>query len=47
MTNQFSPKVSEVLSFSKDEAMRLACASVKPEHLLLGILREKGNVLTD
>ena len=40
MTNQFSPKVSEVLSFSKDEAMRLACASVKPEHLLLGILRE-------
>lgn len=47
MTNQFSPKVSEVLSFSKDEAMRLACASVKPEHLLLGILRDKGNVLTD
>lgn len=47
MTNQFSPKVSEILAFSKEEAMRLACSSVKPEHLLLGILREKGNALTD
>ena len=47
MINLFSPQVSEVLSFSKDEAMRLACSAVKPEHLLLGILREKGNVLTD
>ena len=47
MTNQFSAKVSEVLVFSKEEAMRLACSSVKPEHLLLGILRERGNVLTD
>lgn len=47
MTNQFSPKVSEILAFSKEEAMRLACSSVKPEHLLLGILRDKGNVLTD
>ena len=47
MTNQFSPKVSEILSFSKEEALRLACTSVKTEHLLLGILREKGNILAD
>ena len=39
--NQFSPKVSEVLSFSREEAERLASTSVGPEHILLGILREK------
>ena len=41
MINQFSPKVSEVLSFSREEAERLASSSVGPEHILLGILREK------
>ena len=41
MINQFSPKVSEVLSFSREEAERLASTSVGPEHILLGILREK------
>ena len=39
MTSQFSPKVSEVLSFSREEAARLASSSVGPEHLLLGLLR--------
>ena len=39
MTSQFSPKVSEVLAFSREEATRLASRSVGPEHLLLGILR--------
>lgn len=47
MTNQFSSKVSEVLSFSKEEAKRLACSSVAPEHLLLGLLREKDSPLDD
>lgn len=41
MINQFSPKVSEVLSFSREEAERLASMSVGPEHLLLAIIREK------
>ena len=41
MTSQFSPKVSEVLAFSREEAARLASRSVGPEHLLLAILREK------
>lgn len=41
MTSQFSPKVSEILAFSREEATRLASRSVGPEHLLLGILREK------
>ena len=39
--NQFSPKVSEVLSFSREEAERLTSKSVTPEHIMLAILREK------
>ncbi len=41
MTSQFSPKVSEILAFSREEAARLASRSVAPEHLLLGLLRLK------
>lgn len=41
MTSQFSPKVSEILVFSREEATRLASRSVGPEHLLLGIMRDK------
>lgn len=39
MTSQFSPKVSAILAFSREEAARLASKSVGPEHLLLAILR--------
>ena len=39
MTSQFSPKVSEILAYSREEAQRLSCNSVKPEHLLLGMMR--------
>ena len=39
--NQFSPKVSEILSFSREEAERLTSRSVAPEHIMLAILREK------
>ncbi|MCR5151621.1 MAG: ATP-dependent Clp protease ATP-binding subunit [Prevotella sp.] len=45
--NQFSPKVSEILAFSREEATRLASDSVGPEHLLLGILREKDGPVND
>lgn len=45
MTSQFSPKVSEILAYSREEANRLASRSVGPEHLVLGILREKDNLL--
>lgn len=41
MTSQFSPKVSQILAFSREEAARLASRSVGPEHFLLGILRDK------
>ncbi|MBQ8463829.1 MAG: ATP-dependent Clp protease ATP-binding subunit [Prevotella sp.] len=39
MTSQFSPKVSEILAYSREEAQRLSSSSVGPEHLLLGLLR--------
>lgn len=41
MISQFSPKVSEILAFSREEANRLASRSVGPEHLLLAMLRDK------
>ena len=47
MTSQFSPKVSEVLSFSREEAARLASSSVGPEHLLLGLLRMQDGPVID
>ena len=47
MTSQFSPKVSEVLAFSREEAARLASRSVGPEHLLLGLLRMKDGPVID
>ena len=45
--NQFSTSISEVLSFGKEEAERLASTSVGPEHLLLGILRQKDSAVKD
>ncbi len=40
MDDNFSPRVKEVLSFSKDEALRLGHDFIGTEHLLLGILRD-------
>lgn len=47
MDSQFSPKVSEILAFSREEATRLASRSVGPEHLLLGILRGRNVSISD
>lgn len=47
MTSQFSPKVSEVLAFSREEAARLSSRTVGPEHLLLGLLRMKEGPVVD
>ena len=47
MTSQFSPQVSEILSFSREEASRLASRSIGPEHLLLGLLRRKDGTVMD
>ena len=40
MSNEFSQRMSEILSLSKEEATRLRSNSIKPEHLLLGIIRK-------
>ncbi len=40
MEAKFSQKIKDVLSYSKEEAMRLGNSSIGPEHFLLGILRE-------
>lgn len=47
MTSQFSPKVSEILAYSREEAARLASRFVGPEHLLLGLLRMKDGPVVD
>ena len=47
MTSQFSPKVSEILAFSREEAARRASRSVGPEHLLLGMLRSSDGPVID
>lgn len=39
MNNQFSQKFSDILTFSKEEAVRLNNDYIGPEHLLLGIFR--------
>lgn len=40
MNSQFSPRVSQILIYSKEEACRLQNESITPEHLLLGLIRE-------
>ncbi|WP_321331507.1 ATP-dependent Clp protease ATP-binding subunit [uncultured Bacteroides sp.] len=40
MNNQFSPKVSEIIIYSKEEANRLKNSYIGPEHLLLGLIRD-------
>ena len=43
MDNNFSIQLKEVISFSREEALRLGNDFIGIEHLLLGILKEKGN----
>ena len=40
MNNQFTPRVSDIIMYSKEEANRLRSKQIGPEHLFLGILRE-------
>ena len=40
MDAKFSPRVKEVISFSREEALRLGHDYIGVEHLLLGIIRE-------
>ena len=40
MNNHFSQRVSDIITYGKQEANRLKSRSIGPEHLLLGLLRD-------
>ena len=40
MNSQFSQRVSDIITYGKQEANRLRSRSIGPEHLLLGLLRD-------
>ncbi len=40
MDSNFSPKVKEIISYSREEALRLGNDFISTEHLLLGMIRE-------
>jgi len=40
MTSRFSAQLSQILSYSRDEAMRLQNENVTPVHIVLGMLRD-------
>ncbi len=41
MDDNFSPKVRDVIAFSKDEALRLGNDFIGTEHLLLGLIKKR------
>jgi ATP-dependent Clp protease ATP-binding subunit ClpC len=47
MDNNFSDRVKDVISFSKDEALRLGHDFIGTEHLLLGMIREHDGIAID
>ena len=42
MDTNFSQRVKDVISYSKEEALRLGHNQIGTEHLLLGMLRDGG-----
>ena len=40
MDDNFSPRVKDVIAFSKEEALRLGHDFIGTEHLILGLLRD-------
>lgn len=47
MDSQFSQKIKDVLSYSKEEAIRLGNSYIRPEHFFLGILRDGESIAID
>jgi ATP-dependent Clp protease ATP-binding subunit ClpC len=47
MDAKFSQRIKDVLSYSKEEAIRLGNSEIGPEHLFLGILREGEGIAID
>ena len=46
MNRQYSQKLTDILEYSREEASRLRCDSIGPEHLLLALLRDGNNAAT-
>ena len=47
MDDNFSPRVKDVITYSKEEALRLGHDFIGTEHLMLGILRDgNGKAIT-
>ena len=44
MDNNFSAQVKEIITFSREEALRLGNDFIGIEHLLLGLIRDGENV---
>ena len=40
MNNNYSQKITQILQYSKEEAIRLNNDYIGPEHIMLGILRD-------
>ncbi len=40
MDENFSPRVKDVIGYSKEEALRLGHDSIGTEHLIMGLVRE-------
>jgi ATP-dependent Clp protease ATP-binding subunit ClpC len=47
MDSQFSPRIKDILAYSREEAIRLGNEYIGLEHLFLGILRDGEGVATD
>ena len=47
MDENFSPRVKDVIQFSKEEAIRLGNKHIGTEHLLLGLIREGEGMAID
>ena len=47
MNGQYSQKLSDILTYSREEANRLHCDYIGAEHLLLAIFRDGNNLAVD
>ena len=47
MDSQFSPRIKDIIAYSREEAIRLGNDFIGPEHLFLGILRDGEGLATE
>ena len=47
MDSQFSPRINDIIGYSREEAIRLGNDYIGQEHLFLGILRDGEGIATD